>query len=46
MIARMLAVAALACLPASAHMGPHPETGIAFDQHLGAHEKNDAPRHA
>lgn len=33
---RLLAIAALAAAPALAHVGPHPEAGIAFDQKLGS----------
>jgi protein SCO1/2 len=32
----LLVMLALASLAARAHVGPHPETGIAFDQHPGA----------
>ena len=36
-----LAIALLLALTARAHVGPHPEAGIAFDQHLGALVKTD-----
>ena len=37
MIARLLLPLVFAAGGASAHVGPHPEAGIAFDQHIGAH---------
>lgn len=34
--ALMIVFAAATCLQAAAHPGPHPEEGIAFEQHVGA----------